>query len=443
MSERTDDPSTATLAPTQLVLPLAIELAVTEGPDAGKALGLGAGAFLVGKSSQCDLTLDDPGVSRRHLEVTLHASALRVRDLGSRNGSFFQGARFDCVDVGVGATIRVGSTTLRVQVPADDEPLSDHFGELRGHGRAMQDVFRLLRRAARSTMPVLIQGETGTGKEVAARAIHEASARGGALVVCDLAAMSPTLIDSELFGHARGAFTGADAERAGAFEQADGGTLFLDELGELDVSLQPRLLRALETGQVKRVGENHYRKVDVRIIAATNRDLQSDVAAQAFRSDLYHRLAVFCVTLPPLRERRDDIGLLVEHFMSRAAPTATVTMAPDALAALVRHDWPGNLRQLRNVVERAMALSGGRTISAELFGLEEEVPGASPAGGGANDVLLPFKAAKGRLVEAWEHDYLKELMTRCEGNVSLAARRAGVNRVHLHRLLRKHGWDAE
>ena len=432
MSNTLADLSTAPVTTPAALLPVVIELVVISGPDKGTTLSLKRGRYLLGKASACDMVLTDPGVSRRHLEVTRYANALRLRDLSSSNGSFFHGARFECVDVGVGANIQLGNTILRVQLPRPEGDEPHFFGALRGHSAAMKNVFRLLRRAAPTGLPVLLQGETGTGKELAARAVHEASGR-GELLICDLGAISPTLIDSELFGHARGAFTGAVSARAGAFERAHGGTLFLDEVGELDISLQPRLLRAIETGQVKRLGESHYRRVDVRIIAATNRDLHVDVTTGRFRSDLYHRLAVFCVSLPPLRERRHDIPILVQHFRSQCDTNTSAPIDQTIMDVLVEHDWPGNVRQLRNVIERALALAEtDSAIDADLLGLHEH-------DGNHGEEILPLKEAKGQLIAAWERDYVEALIHRCGGNVTAAARRAGVSRMHLHRLLRKYG----
>jgi len=385
----------------------ALALVVVEGPDAGARMSLAWGTFTVGKSRSCDLVLTDPGVSRQHLAVERREGALELRDLGSSNGSYFDGARFERIEIGLGAEVKLGRSRLRV-VPAaeeaDDEG-PDRFGRMIGASAAMRKVFAFLRRSAGS----------------------------------DLAGIAPTLIESELFGHAKGAFTGAERDRPGAFEAASGGTLLLDELGELPLEQQPRLLRAIEAGQTKRIGENHYRDVDVRVVAATNRDLAEEVKEGRFRADLYHRLAVLRVALPPLRDRLDDIPLLVNHFVQSLAPTASIRIPDDTMQALLRHDWPGNLRELRNVVERAIALADeDGTVPASVLGIDEEGPAVARPSGGAN-LALPFKEAKERLVDAWERDYVRQLLEACDGNVSLAARRAGMHRVHLHRLLKKYG----
>jgi len=298
----------------------------------------------------------------------------------------------------------------------------------------MRQLFALLERIAPSEASVLVLGETGTGKELCAEALHAHSLRKARpLVVVDLAAVQPNLIESELFGHVRGAFTGAVSDRAGAFERADGSTLFLDEIGELSSELQPRLLRALERGQVKRVGANDYRTVNVRVVAATNRDLLSLASEGRFREDLYHRLAVLAVRLPPLRERRDDVPMLVQALLQQLGRPGAI--GPATLARLGAHDWPGNVRQLRNVIERAVSLSpGAGEVPPELLVLPEDRSAPTPSSSSG----LPFKEAKERLIEAFEREYLEGLLSRCGGNVSRAAREAGIDRVYLHRLLKRY-----
>jgi DNA-binding NtrC family response regulator len=445
VSDEQRERSTVTAEDRVLLLPEGVVLRVASGPEQGRELALRRGnRYSVGSADDGDLVLSDPTVSRSHCEVVVHHDGIEVVDLDSHNGSYFRGAQFDRVKVGVGAKLRIGGTELELRV-SDAAPGSggaQRFGDMVGEGPATGRLFEQLRKVAATDVSVLIQGETGTGKELTARGIHEASARRSKpFVVCDLAGVARTLIESELFGHVRGAFTGANRDHAGVFERADGGTIFLDEVGELEIEMQPRLLRALESGKVKRVGSNDYRQFNVRVLAATNRDLPTEVKAGRFRDDLFHRLAVMRVRLPPLRERRADIPGLVQHFIAAVAPTAELSVDDDTIVALSSHDWPGNLRQLRNVIERAVALSIGRTeLDGSMLGLDEVQP---RAGSGAQsvqaDVSVPFKDAKERLVETWERDYLETLLDECDGNVSQAARRAGLNRVHFHRLLRKHG----
>src|SRR5262245_22695523 len=288
-------------------MPARLRLVVLSGPDRGKQLVLTHGTYFVGKHPRCALVLTDARVSRRHLELRIGAQGVEARDLGSRNGSFFRGARFSEILVGTGAVLTLGDTELTLLSDESPTPMlpsvAEAFHGLRGRALAMRQVFAVLERVAPSDAVVLIEGETGSGKEVCAEAIHAASARaGGPFVVCDLGAIARGLLEAELFGHARGAFTGAAHERAGAFESAHGGTLFLDEIGGLEPELQPRLLRAIERRQIARVGETQHRTVDVRVIAATNRDLGEEVKAGRFREDLFHRLSVARVRLPPLRE---------------------------------------------------------------------------------------------------------------------------------------------
>jgi two-component system, NtrC family, nitrogen regulation response regulator GlnG len=431
-------------------LPEKLRLVVVAGPDRGRFVDLAIGTYFIGKAPSCELSLTDSGVSRRHLEILVKPDGLQVRDLGSTNGSYFNGARFDTITVGAGASLVIGQTELEVVGPDTAIGIAastlPKFGELVGGATTMRQVFTVLQRVAATDACVLVQGETGTGKELVAEAIHASSPRkNGPFVICDLGALPRSLIESELFGHVRGAFTGADRDREGAFSQADGGTIFLDEVGELDAEVQPRLLRALERHQIKPVGTSTYRQVDTRVIAATNRDLTAEVKAGRFREDLFHRLAVVRVQLPPLRERREDIPLLVEHFLAQAAADhgrAAPAVPPGTMAALVAHDWPGNVRELRNILERALSLAPDRpSLDPVMLGLDDlatrHVSGSStPA---PVDVSIHFKEAKDRLIQVWEREYVEALLSKAQGNVSLAARQAGIDRVYLHRLMKKHG----
>jgi len=422
-------------------LPHGLKLVVLSGPDRGRELTLAVGTYLVGKGSSCDLVLSDPAVSRQHLEVALLVDCVQVRDLGSTNGSHYQGARFDSIRVGVGAVIRIGGSDLSVRGPtlgAHVPAGARHFGGVVATSDRMGAVFDLLERIAPSDATVLLHGETGTGKELVTEAIHAASPRrDGPLVVCDLGAMARGVFESELFGHLRGAFTGADQAREGAFADAHGGTILLDEVGEMSLDAQPVLLRALEARAIRPVGSTTYRPVDVRVVAATHRDLAAEVRAGRFREDLYHRLRVVQVELPPLRERPEDIPVLVEWLLgalSEEIGSAPSRLSEAALAALIAHDWPGNVRELRNVLERALSISPNPgAIDPALLGLDPPAVDERP------EPILPFREAKDRLVQSWERDYLTMILDRAGGNVSLAAREAGLDRPYLHRLLRKHG----
>jgi two-component system nitrogen regulation response regulator GlnG len=287
---------------------------------------------------------------------------------------------------------------------------------------------------------VLIEGETGTGKELLAEEIHRHSPRtDGPFIVFDCGAVPDELIESALFGHVRGAFTGAITDRPGAFEEADGGTLFLDEIGELAPGVQPALLRALDKQSVRPVGGSTYTRASVRVVAATNRNLRAEIAARRFREDLYYRVAVVRMVVPPLRERPDDIPLLVQHFMRQFRGDRALDVTPEDLERLRRHDWLGNVRELRNVIERACAVSHGARLELD-DALDERPPvtagWAPPAG---VNVDLPFKEAKARVVEAFERDYIRALLERHGGNLSAASRGAEIDRKHLRELLRKHG----
>ncbi|HEY6561416.1 MAG TPA: sigma-54 dependent transcriptional regulator [Polyangiaceae bacterium] len=315
----------------------------------------------------------------------------------------------------------------------------DRFGQMVGGAAASRSFFSLLRRAAATQATVLLEGETGTGKEASAEAIHAESTRAaGPFIVVDCGAIPPQLLESELFGYERGAFTGAVAPRQGAFEAASGGTIFLDEIGELSLDLQPKILRVLERRHVKRIGSNTYSPVDVRVIAATNRSLRTEVAEKRFRSDLYYRLAVLRVTLPPLRERVADMPLLVDHMLATLnasdVPQAAALRTPEFLTKLARYRWPGNIRQLRNYLERCLAL-----------GDIDSQPGADSIPPAENEkeppIALdqPLKVAREQWLNRFERRYLEGMLLRHSNNVSAAARAAGVDRIHFYRLLWKHG----
>ena len=428
-------PSTATEpadAEQRMLVPRRLRLLVVTGPDQGKKLELESGTYRIGQAPECSLALTDRKVSRRHLEVEVRSDGVQLRDLGSRNGSFHRGARFTQLTIGAGEVVRIGTTDLKLVSATAGARLmpsaQERFGRLVGRSLVMRELFAVLEQVAGSDAPVLIGGETGTGKEVCAEAIHSKGARAaGPFVVCDCAGLAPTLIESELFGHERGAFTGADRSRDGAFARAHGGTLFIDEIGELSLDGQPRLLRAIESRSIKPVGAAAYRAVDVRVIVATNRDLRAEVAAGRFREDLFHRLSVLQVSMPPLRDRKEDLTLLIRHL----AGDPPLELAPAAEALLLEYDWPGNVRELRNVVERARARSNGPLLEAEALGLgDEQVPNT-------------FHEAKKRLIDAWERAYVAELLHRTSGHVSRAARVAALDRVSLYRLMKKHGISAD
>ena len=412
-------------------------ISVTKGPDKGAELRATRAEISVGTLESNDLRLADPTISRNHLAIEARPDGFRLRDLGSTNGTFVAGVRVGEAVVQPGVDIELGETRLRLAAISDpfDVPLykGDRFGPLLGASVAMRQVFALLDRAAQTQATVLLLGETGTGKDLAAEAIHQASPRSaGPFVVVDCGAIPEALIESELFGHERGAFTGAVEKRTGAFEAAHGGTVFLDEVGELPLALQPKLLRVLERRVIKPIGSNTGKEVDVRVVAATNRDLRAEVNRGAFREDLFFRLSVITVRMPPLRERREDIEGLAQSFLRTVAPSQPELPA-GLRQRLAAHHWPGNVRELRNAVERAVAMGEHWTLG------DHPAPAAAGAELPEADPRLPFKEAKQRLVERFERPYLEKLLAATAGNVSAAARQAGLDRVHLLKLLRRHG----
>jgi transcriptional regulator with PAS, ATPase and Fis domain len=424
-----------------------VELCVVEGPDAGKRLRIDKGSARIGTGRGNELVLGDRTVSRVHCEVVVRPEGVALRDSGSTNGTFLEGHRVRDVDLGHGASIRIGQTVLQVEIGGEAAflPLSerDSFGEVLGKSQAMRHVFALLERAASTDSTVLVLGETGTGKELVAQAVHERSPRAPKpFVTVDCGAMPENLMESELFGHVRGAFTGAVSERRGAFEEADGGTIFFDEIGELPLTLQPKLLRALESRQVRRVGSNQSRRVDVRVVAATNRSLARCVNEGSFREDLYYRLAVVEVELPPLRARREDIPELAVHFLARFA-SAPATVPPELLSALMARSWPGNVRELRNFIERSISV-GWHPAAEPPRGDEPLRADAQPSGpllGGELAADLerlfrrPFKDARIHWTQQFEGIYVRALLARTGGNVTRAAELAGISRRFLQRTM--------
>jgi two-component system, NtrC family, response regulator GlrR len=416
-------------------------LLITAGPDAGATFVSSGERAVVGTHESADLVLHDRTVSRFHCELTLAGGRVSVRDLDSSNGTLIGGIAVEKAWLKSGTLLTLGNTQLRFDLGPDHASVAlstrERFGVMTGRSLPMRAAFALLERAAASDATVLLEGETGTGKEAAAESIHRESPRAnGPLIVVDCGAIPPDLLESELFGHEKGSFTGAVAAREGAFEAADGGTIFLDEIGELSPDLQPKLLRVLERRDVKRVGSNRYAPVNVRVVAATNRNLRAEVNAKRFRSDLFYRLAVVQIRLPPLRERVEDLPALVEHLLATLGmadrPEAAPLRTPEFLADLARHDWPGNVRELRNYVERCLALHEQAPLGADA--LDGDAPG-----GGTVDVTRPLRLARESWVRHFEKRYLEELLRRHDGNVSAAARAAAVDRIYFYRLLWKYG----
>jgi DNA-binding NtrC family response regulator len=397
----------------------------------------------IGSHASNDLVLDDPTISRFHCRIVREGGAWRIVDSGSMNGTRVGGVKVLVAEVEGPTVIRIGDSQLRVRQAAPgggaEVPVAPAFGAIVGETLAMQRFFGMLERIASSEIDVLIQGESGTGKELVATELVQRSARAeGPLVVVDCGSISPNLVESELFGHVRGAFTGADRDREGAFEAADGGTVFLDEIGELPLELQPKLLRALEQREVRRVGQTKSKRVDVRVIAATNRELDREVNRGRFREDLYYRLAKMSVRVPSLREHMEDVPLLVKAFLSAMNRSDAMRLfTADVLAEMQSYEWPGNVRELRNYVERAVVLEDAgppRRASGTMAVVRTPVETFDPVN------AVPFRVAKEQAITAFEKNYLGSLLERCDGNVSKAARAARMDRMYLHQLVQKHGF---
>jgi len=413
------------------------DITVLSGPDAGLAK-TALDRVVIGKSAEASLQLKDEQISRAHLEIEGTFEGARVRDRGSTNGTFLSGARIQQMTVYEEAVLTLGTTVLRVNVHREGavrEQGRTAYGKIIGKSPVMQSMYAQLEKAAPTESTVLLLGDTGTGKEVIAETVHAMSARRAkSFVIVDCGNMAPNLIESELFGHTKGAFSGAVNDRKGAFLEADGGTIFLDEIGELPLELQPRLLRVLESGTVKRLGEDKPKKVDVRVVAATHRDLEAEVKAGRFRQDLWFRLGVVVVKIPPLRDRREDIPLLVRAFVAQMG-RGDFELPDELKKKLMEYHWPGNVRELRNVIERALAGTEVDVGSA--------AEGPKPTGPLPEDLTgLPYKDAKERLVDSFTEQYVTTLLDRCGGNISEVARTAGIARAYVHRLVNKYGLKA-
>ncbi len=414
------------------------ELAVLEGPSSGMRLvGSDSPVTTIGSHELCSLVLADPLVSRFHCEIRLGEDGPRLRDTGSLNGTTIDGVRVVESYLRGGSILRLGKSAVRFEfAPTGHMFLSSarRFGPLIGESVAMRQVFAYLERAAPTNATVLLEGETGTGKSLAARAIHEMSPRRGEpFVMVDCAAIPAGLLESELFGHERGAFTGAEARRPGAFEEASGGTLFLDEIGELPADLQSKLLGAIENRAVRRLGGNGAIPFDVRLVAATNRDLRADINSGRFRPDLFFRLAVVRIELPSLRRRREDVPLLAAEILTALGATAdrVRTILDDDTARRLSHSaWPGNIRELRNYLERCLVFDDGDPPDGDQ-GRQTDAPVIDPG--------LAFADARTRALRHFERRYVVALLERHQGRVAQAAAAAGIDRTYFYRLLRRHG----
>jgi DNA-binding NtrC family response regulator len=435
-------------------------IAVVAGPGAGLRHLMDGEELRIGKAPSNHLCLPDPTVSRFHCVIERTPRGLLLRDLGSFNGTQVAGCWVESAYVAPEVPIQIGQSVVQIFVAerGDDAP-ADPAPRILGASAATQKLVALLPQLAKSGATILLEGETGTGKSMVAELIHRMGPRaGGPFIVVDGGALSPSLVESELFGHERGSFTGASERRLGAFESAQGGTVFLDEIGELSLELQPKLLRALEERVIRRLGSAQMIRLDLQIIAATNRNLQKLVSEGRFRADLYYRLEALRLTIPPLRERRDDIPQLVEHFCRRTCAEVSPQRIEELKGELSQHSWPGNVRELRNAVERAVLFDShasdfftptapssedaGPALPAPLPAASDEVDAdletEQPASPVAFAPPLPFRAAKEAAIAQWERGYLSLLMQEAAGNLSRAARLAQIDRGHLRDLLRQH-----
>jgi transcriptional regulator with GAF, ATPase, and Fis domain len=410
-----------------LALSVGVKAVVLNGVSKGTSKLIGR-RMKIGKADDNHLVLTDTAVSRHHCELLRTKDGIVVRDLESTNGTMVTGARVREVAVPPGTVITVGTVDIALQPSQSLEVApseNSKFGEAVGKSLAMRSIFGVLEYIAQSDASVLLLGETGTGKDVLARSIAQESQRAKKpFVVVDCAAISYSLVASELFGHEKGAFSGADTNREGAFERAEGGTLFLDEIGELPLDVQPKLLRVLEAKEYKRLGGNRVMHADVRIIAATKRDLEQDVVDGRFREDLYFRLAVVPVTVPPLRQRREDIPMLAKTILGKLMMHGPLlTLTEDAMATLIAYDWPGNVRELRNALDRGRTLSSG-IIDATALGI---FTAAQPA-----DLFdKPFDEAQREFAIA----YAASLRARYGDDLSAASRHAGLSEKEIAAML--------
>ena len=408
----------------------------------GQKLAIDVDPLVVGRDPGAQLVLSDPEVSSLHCELRAVSEGILVKDLGSTNGTFIGPLRVREAVVTVTTEVTVGHSKIVLEPSAKrrvEVGFSDRFGALVGSSPKMRRVFGVLEKVSATPLSVLILGETGTGKEMVAKEIHQSSARkGGPFVVVDCGSIPPTLAESILFGHEKGSFTGATERRKGALADADGGTLFLDELGERPIELQPKLLRALSERQVKRVGGSGFETIDVRIVAATRRDLGAEMNAGRFRSDLFFRIAQVRVELPSLRERLADLPLLVEDVCKRAGrPEHTSAVVAWIEQRMASHDWPGNVRELVNVASVAATLADTPGAIDDVLSLTKD----SGAGDTPRASATAFSEAKRGAIGVFERDYFTTLSKRAKGNVSEMARQSGMERHHVRAYLRKYGVD--
>ena len=410
-----------------------VKLAVTKGRELGKEFVIDKGLLRIGSKKENDVVIADDTVSRHHAVIEEKKGQYIIRDLESTNGTFVNGLRVSEAFLNEGSIIKLGNTELRF-IPVEEKielmpSKKDRFGDIVGKSKEMKEIFGILEKISKTDATVLITGETGTGKELVAKAIHENSHRSKKpFVVIDCSAIARNLIESELFGHEKGAFTGAVSTRHGAFEAANGGTIFLDEVGELEPDMQPRLLRVLEAREIKRVGSTSIIPVDVRIIAATNRELSAEIKKNRFREDLFYRLSVININLPQLRDRKDDISLLIDYFIKTNKARKVKGVAKETLNILINYSWPGNVRELRNVIERAIALGASDYIEPkDLILLKPQASEKDTAD------------LSGKTLEEIEKSAIIQTLKAHKGNKTTTAKALGIAYSTLYEKMKKYG----
>jgi len=419
-------------------------LSVADGPDKGLRYafdGTQPSRVLIGKSPACEVRLADPSVSRRHVAIDVAGQWLRLTDLDSTNGTFVNGIAVVDGFLDGGEFLRIGDTTFHVERLESETTINvsprTSFGRMIGGSAEMRRLYPLCERLAQADVPVIIEGETGTGKEVLAESLHEEGSRAkGPFVVFDCTAVPPNLLESALFGHEKGSFTGAIGTREGVFEQAHGGTLLIDEIGDLDMQMQPKLLRAIQRSEVQRVGASKWTKVNVRVLAATRRDLDKEVQAGRFRDDLFYRINVARIELPPLRRRHGDVTMLAQYFWS-ALGGAAKPIPADMLQRFEDYAWPGNVRELHNAVSRALALGEFARLEA-LRQTDAPAPAGSDFIHGVLDLDLGLSEARQRVVDEFERRYVERMLAKHGGNVAKAAAASGIARRYFYLIRKRH-----
>ena len=418
-----------------------MQLVVTSGMDEGRKFSIKNSGIVIGKSDECDVVLTDPTVSSRHLAIIKDGNDYIAKDLNSTNGTIVEGNVIKEIFLKPNTIVTLGNTELVLKRQSkktkEETPKLESFGSLLAADTAMKTRIALMRKAATAGTTVLLQGETGVGKSALAAAIHkEGPRKDKPFIVFDCGSVAPTLIESELFGAEKGAYTGAIFSRPGACEQAQGGTLFLDEIEELSQSLQVKLLRVIEEKEIRRLGSSRPVKLDIQIIAASKKDLATLVEKGEFRQDLYYRIAVVCIDIPPLRERPDDIPILCDYFLNTIEGPNTWNRISNSLKkTLMSYSWPGNLRELRNCSERIQCIGEGDFLLQN----RSDVKGGHYSSSSEHNMSRPFKEAKEELVDAFEREYLENALSKTKGSIAPAARKSGLNRKYFYDLLEKHG----